>query len=158
MWTATCSWASTLYRSSKYSLQILHTSTSPSANPHFHPLFCCNSPPFFHSHYSLLSKTISYFHSHLDSSSFQTVHLAPFFHTSYFCLFISSSQHLPSTLLYPSDIFYLIIPPHTLWVPPPPLTEPHTSLALSTIACFTCSHICSTLPSPAHLLSSSQKI
>ena len=40
---------------------------------------------------------------------------------------------------------------HTLFgLPPPTLTEPHTSLALSTIACVTCSHKWSTLFSPSH--------
>ena len=94
---------------------------------HFYPLLYCNSPPFLLSHYSPPFKTISYFHSHPNSSSFQTIHFlfaliySPFnlsllfslrFHTSFFCLFIASCQHL----LSPNYSFYLVIPPHTLWV------------------------------------------
>ena len=45
---------------------------------HFYPLICYNSPPFLLSHYSPPSKTVSYFHSHPHSSSFQTVHLLSF--------------------------------------------------------------------------------
>ena len=95
-------------------------------------LYSAATPPFLHLHYSLPSKTISYFHSHFDSSSFQTVHLLAFFfmiyapfnlslffsvslHTSFFFLFIASCQHLSSSLFSPNSSFYFIAPPHTLW-------------------------------------------
>ena len=54
--------------SKSFALQPLPVLTS-----HFYPLFCWNSPPFLHSPYSPPSRAILYFHSYLNSSSFQTV-------------------------------------------------------------------------------------
>ena len=113
---------------------------------HFLPLFYFKSPS-----YSPPSKTTSYSHLHHDSSSFQTIFLPPFplvytpfnlsllffvnLHTSLFCNLIPNSQYL---LSFNCSLY----PPYILGSLPPTLTEPHSSLALSTTAHFTCSHIC----------------
>ena len=73
------------------------------------------------------------------------------FHAPFFCLFISSSKHfLPGSLLSPSRRFCLIVPPETPFDFPLPLTEPHTSLALSTIDRSNSSLLCSTVFFPSH--------
>ena len=156
---------STLYRSSKYSLQSLHTSSSPCANyrfPSFILLQLSTLPPFT----LLTSFQNNFLFPFTSSFIFLTVQLLSFcfdiytplnlslfffvsFHTSFFCLFIASCQHLlPSNLLSTNYSFYFVILPQILWVLSPTFTESHTSLALSTFAHFTCSHMCLTLLSP----------
>ena len=107
---------------------------------HFHPLFCCNSLPFSLSHYSLPSKLFICFLIALKYTPFNLSLLA-FIHISFVSSSLAADTHFQAasfllTVAFISSFY------HTLF--PPTLTEPHTSLALSTIAHFTCSHICST--------------
>ena len=82
------------------------------ATSHFHSLFCCNSPPFLLSHYLTPSKTISYFHSHLHSSSFQTVRLLSFAIYIYLLAFLFSSLVLFETTSCFSYFHIIIFTPY----------------------------------------------
>ena len=74
-------------------------------------------------------------------------------YTYLFCLFIASCQHLlPNSLLSCNCSFYLIYHHTVFWFFPPTFTEPHTSLALSTIARSICFYVCLILLSPSYLL------
>ena len=98
---------------------VLHPVPVPTS--HLYPLFCCNFPSkaisYFHSYFhASSSKLFIYFHfalryTHFNLSLFFSVNT----NTYLFCLFISSCQRLlPSSLLTPNRIFYLIILPQTL--------------------------------------------
>ena len=78
------------------------------------------------------------------------------FHTSFFCVFISSCQHLfPSSLLFLTAAFTSLLHRTLFGFFPSTLTETHRFLALSTVPRVTRSHICSTLsPSPYMLFPS----
>ena len=140
-------------------MQIFRTSSSPMCQPPISMLYSTTTlhlssfrithfllkqfPVFIHIHIHLPSKLFIYFLFTLIYTPFNlSLLLSVRFHTSFLCFFIASCQHLLPIILHSSNCSFISSFYHTLFgFFPPTLTEPHTSLALSAITRFTCSHI-----------------